>query len=208
MKKMIHKIGECTLYLGDSLEIMNDFPDNSIDMVFTDPPYGKDFISLYVDTAKQCKRLLKDKGIAVFYASDYWFVETFNKMCKYLDYFYLFHLELPGQNALIFPRNITIGCKTLIVFSKGKTKSINRINNFIRSPQRDIGKVHKWQQSLYPAEYLIKGFSNENDVVLDPFLGSGTTGVACQNTNRKFIGIEIDEEFFRDAIERVENNLF
>ena len=56
-------------------------------------------------------------------------------------------------------------------------------------------------------EYLIKTSSNENDVVLDCFMGSGSTGVACMNTNRKFIGIEINEKFFDIAKKRIEESL-
>lgn len=188
---------------GDCLDVMKDIPDNSIDLIFTDPPYGKSTINLYIDVAKCAKRILKEKGLAVFYASDYWFPQTFNEMCRYLDYFYLFHLELPGNNALIFPRNITIGCKTLMVFSKGQTRSHNRINNFITSPQRDTGKLHKWQQSSFPAEYLIKGFSKPNEIILDPFIGSGTTLDACIKTGRNFVGIDISHKYCEIARQRI-----
>jgi site-specific DNA-methyltransferase (adenine-specific) len=56
-------------------------------------------------------------------------------------------------------------------------------------------------------EYFIKTSSNENDVVLDCFMGSGSTGVACMNTNRKFIGIEINEKYFDMAKKRIEESL-
>lgn len=53
-------------------------------------------------------------------------------------------------------------------------------------------------------EYIIETSSNENDLVLDCFMGSGSTGVACKNTNRDFIGIELDEKYFNTAKERIE----
>ncbi len=52
-------------------------------------------------------------------------------------------------------------------------------------------------------EYMIKTYTNEGETVLDFTMGSGTTGVACKNLNRKFIGIELDEEYFRIAWERI-----
>ena len=57
------------------------------------------------------------------------------------------------------------------------------------------------------AERAINNFSKENDVVLDPFMGSGTTGVACKNLNREFIGIELDKNYFDMAEKRIEETL-
>ena len=54
-------------------------------------------------------------------------------------------------------------------------------------------------------EYLVKIHTNKNDIILDPFMGSGTTGIACMNTGRKFIGIELNEKYFNIAKERLKN---
>lgn len=64
--------------------------------------------------------------------------------------------------------------------------------------------VHPTQKPVELLEYLIKTFSNENDLVLDNTMGSGSTGVACMNTNRRFIGIELDEKYFNIAKKRIE----
>ena len=85
-----------------------------------------------------------------------------------------------------------------------KKAGTDRINNFVKSPHREMG-LHKWQQSLYPAEYLIKGFSYENDIILDPFIGSGTTAVACKNLNRRYIGYEINKEYYDIVNKRLQN---
>ena len=66
------------------------------------------------------------------------------------------------------------------------------------------GKVyHSTQKPVALCEYLIKTYTNEGDIVLDNCMGSGTTGVACKNLNRKFIGIELDEEYFKIAQDRI-----
>ncbi len=67
------------------------------------------------------------------------------------------------------------------------------------------GKVHPTQKPVALMEYLIKTYTNENETVLDFTMGSGTTGVACKNLNRNFIGIELDENYFNIAKERIEN---
>ena len=77
------------------------------------------------------------------------------------------------------------------------------------------GKYHPTQKSVNLLEYLIKTYTNENNLVLDNTMGSGSTGVACVNTNRKFIGIELDEKYYdisckriKDAINEKKQSLF
>lgn len=65
--------------------------------------------------------------------------------------------------------------------------------------------VHQTQKSVPHIEQYLKLHSKENDVVLDPFMGSGTTGIACVNTNRRFIGIELDENYFSIAKKRIDD---
>lgn len=65
---------------------------------------------------------------------------------------------------------------------------------------------HPAQFPITMIERLIKGWSNENDIVLDPFMGSGTTAIAAINTNRNYIGFEMDEEYYKASIERINNH--
>ena len=68
------------------------------------------------------------------------------------------------------------------------------------------GTVHPTQKPVALFEYLIKTYTNEGDTVLDNVMGSGTTGVACKNLNRNFIGMELDEDYFNIAKNRIENH--
>ena len=76
----------------------------------------------------------------------------------------------------------------------------------IKCVHNSSGKVHPTQKPVALMEYLIKTYTNENELVLDFTMGSGTTGVACVNTNRNFIGIELDETYFNIAKERIEKH--
>lgn len=71
----------------------------------------------------------------------------------------------------------------------------------------NIKRKHPAQFPEQLAQDHIISWSNENDTVLDPFMGSGTTGVACKLLNRNFIGIELDENYFKIAKERIENTV-
>lgn len=68
---------------------------------------------------------------------------------------------------------------------------------------RDKSKFHPTQKPVPLLEYLIKTYTNEGETVLDNCMGSGSTGVACLNTNRNFIGIELDENYFKIAEQRI-----
>ena len=70
----------------------------------------------------------------------------------------------------------------------------------------DEGKLHPTQKPIALYEYLVKTYSNEGDTIFDPCMGSGTTGVACLNTNRDFIGIERDENYYAIAEERLKTD--
>jgi DNA modification methylase len=75
--------------------------------------------------------------------------------------------------------------------------------NLIEFDKIRNGSVHPTQKPVALLEYLIKTYTNENDTVLDFTMGSGSTGVACKNTNRKFIGIEMDKNYFDIAEKRI-----
>lgn len=76
--------------------------------------------------------------------------------------------------------------------------------NIITIPQQRVKGGHPTQKPVALLEYLIKTYTNEGDAVLDNCMGSGSTGVACLNTGRNFIGIELDEHYFNVAKERIE----
>ena len=95
---------------------------------------------------------------------------------------------------------------------RSEIKQVVTKNTGLRYPRSiqkfalDKEKLHSTQKPVALFEYLIKTYTNENEVVLDSTMGSGSTGVACVNTGRKFIGIELDEKYFNIAKERIEKS--
>lgn len=99
--------------------------------------------------------------------------------------------------------------------SYGKYKNLKSVNNEYYptsilefSNANQIKKCHSTQKPVSMLEYLIKTYTHPGEVVLDNCMGSGSTGVACMNTNRKFIGIELDENYFNIAKERIERSTY
>lgn len=97
---------------------------------------------------------------------------------------------------------------------KGGKWTFNRLSDTYEIPEilggltpksEKLNGGHPTQKPVYVMEWLLERLTNENDLILDPFMGSGSTGVACMNTNRKFIGIELDENYFNMANQRLQN---
>jgi DNA modification methylase len=82
----------------------------------------------------------------------------------------------------------------------------NKVKSNILKYKKDYDGHHPTQKPVLLLEDLIKTFSNENDLVVDLTMGSGSTGVACKNTNRDFIGIEMNDEYFKIAQQRIKEN--
>lgn len=103
-------------------------------------------------------------------------------------------------------RKIQIGAKTIVAFSKGKPalEKFKWLRNMLdMGMQSKCHRLDSWEQSYYDAGYFINGYSLPNDVVLDPVMGSGTTGVAARKLGRQFIGIDQDHDQYRTAKGRI-----
>lgn len=116
------------------------------------------------------------------------------------------------QNLLVWKKNnITPNryylnnCEFILMLRKGKARNINNLGtkSILEIPNIIGNKKHPTEKPVELMKILIENSSNENDIVLDPFMGVGTTGIACKELKRDFIGIEIDKEYFNIAKERL-----
>lgn len=120
-------------------------------------------------------------------------------------------LDKPYKHALPINKSITDNVRNTNLTSNGERiykiyeySSKHSILKFAR--EKNKTKVHPTQKPVKLLEYLIKTYTNKGDIVLDFTMGSGSTGVACKNTNRNFIGIELDEKYFNIAKKRIETS--
>ena len=120
------------------------------------------------------------------------------------------------QNLLVWNKNNATPNKyymnqheLILMLRKGKAKNINNMGtkNILVVPNIIGNKKHPTEKPVDLMKILIENSSNENDLVLDPFMGSGSTGIACKESNRKFIGMELDEKYFNIAKSRIDNTL-
>jgi len=221
-------MSSCELILGDCLEKMKDIADGSVNLVLTDPPYniardnnfktmgrsGIDFgewdkgfdLFSYID---ECYRVLdKDGSFIVF--NDWKNLGDISKYAESLGFLTKDMLRLEKTNPM--PRNrdrrYVTDYECAIWFTMPKAKWVfNRQDEGYQRPKfvHSIQKgLHPTQKNLALMENLIRIHSDEGQKILDPFMGSGTTGVAAKNLNRDFIGVELDETYFNIAKKRIE----
>ena len=169
--------------------------DNSVDLILTDPPYPKEFLPLWNKLGEVASRVLKPGGYLVSYSGQLYLPEVLIALHKHLSYCWMVNLQHTGQNQLVHARNAICTYKPILIFRKGDPgKFDNTIVDTISSDYRDKD-FHKWGQCESGFMYLMKSFSNPNDLVLDPFLGGGTTLAVAKDLKRRCIGIEIDPQY-------------
>ncbi len=209
-----------TIKQGDCLELMKEIPDKSIDLILTDPPYGMNFQSNF--RKEKYKKINNDENLL-------WIDDFLKESYRVLKDNTCIYIFCSWHNVDIFKKNIEkyFKIKNIIIWVKNNTSMGDlkgsyapkyemvifahkgrRLMNGFRYPdvieaKRTNNKLHPTQKPIELLEKFIMASSNENDIVLDPFTGSGSTGVACINTNRNFIGFELDEKYFEIAKERL-----
>lgn len=234
---------------GDCLQLMKDIPDQSIDMIFCDLPYGTtqnhwDSTIPLEPLWKEYSRIIKDAGCIALWAQApfshmlamsnpklyryEWVIEktkgtghlNARKMpLKAHETVQIFYRKLPQY----YPQ-MTDGHPPVHSFTKhstdgsnyGKTKvgisgggSTQRYPRDVLSFQWDTQRssLHPCQKPINACEYFIRTYTKPGDLVLDNCMGSGTTGVACINTGRAFIGMELDDTYFQISQKRMEETL-
>ena len=192
------------LRLGDFRNVLSDI--EPINLILTDPPYTAEYLPLWGDLAKFAKNKLKDNGYLIAYSGQYHLPQVINYLSSELDYIWTFCLYHEGNTQIVNNVNVICRWKPILIFQKNKTKFKDTIQDYIILDKREKG-YHNWQQGLPAIQKFIEYFTNPGDIVCDPFSGSGTVVLACKNSNRLFIGAEINIENYNIAKERTQNGL-
>ena len=213
----VEHIGDATLYLGDCREILPALP--KVDAVVTDPPYGISYVSAWrkggptepiandqdapLNSVPLMASRLKDGG-ALYLATRYDVAGQWNDA--------VIGSGLRMKTPIFWDKtNHTSGdldgdfggqVEIFIFAHQGRHKLRTRCGNLWRFP-REGASAHPTPKPVGLMERILSCSTDVGGVVLDPFMGSGTTGVACANLGRKFIGIEISEKYFDIACERI-----
>ena len=158
------------------------------------------------------KRILSPHGNIFIFTSYNLLGEWHKYFDKEFDTFQFMVWHKTNPVPCVYKKTFLNSCELIIcLWNKGHIWNFttqNEMHNFIQSticsyPERLKSPRHPTQKPVSILEHIIKIASNENSIVLDPFMGVGSTGVACSRLNRYFIGIEIDKDYYEAAIKRL-----
>lgn len=194
--------GTARLILGDFRERGTEIADGSVDLIFTDPPYPEESLPLWRDLGAFAARVLKPDGLLLAYTGAMYLPQILNMLGENLDYWWTGSIVLDGPHSRVYARQIAQGSKPLLFYVPHGGKPRAWFEDTYRS-EGEQKESHDWQQSIGAAIHYIEKMTDAGDLVVDPFLGGGTTGVAAVQTGRVFIGFEIDKAAFVEASERI-----
>lgn len=238
---------------GDCLELMKSIPDQSIDFILVDPPYGTtqckwDSVIPFTPMWEQVNRIIKDDGAIVMFGAQPYTSALIMSNIKMFKYSWVWEKNKSTgflnakKQPLRNSEDIVVFYKKQCRYNPQKSKGNKKVNYYTKntsdgdtvgktkvgikgggSTERypttvlkfkvvnqdgtsDGGNYHPTQKPIKLLEYLIKTYTLPGQIVLDFAMGSGSTGVACKNLDRNFIGIELDGKYFEIAKNRIENH--
>jgi site-specific DNA-methyltransferase (adenine-specific) len=246
-KQIVNTPQHNIIFNEDCLEGMKSLPDNSIDMILCDLPYGTtqckwDSIIPFDKLWEQFHRVIKKNGVMALTASQPFTSFVVRSNVKNFKYSWIWEKsKATGYlNAKKRPMNAH---EDVLIFSKGTPRYFPQMTNgepynkgkahrptdvygkqksvlvedkkgiryprsvqYFKTAESEGEVIHPTQKPISLFEYLIRTYSLENEIILDACMGSGSTAIACINTNRKYIGYELDTKYYNDSLTRISNS--
>ncbi len=201
---------ECDVHVADVRSLVEAQGEHlafrTVDLILTDPPYGKEHLGLYIALAQFASRYLRDGGSLAVMCGQAWLPDVFLAFagCGDLRYNWtLAYLTPGGQSPQIWPRKVNSFWKPVLWFVRSEYDG-RWLGDVAKSATNDNDKrFHDWGQSESGMLDLLERLSLPNDLVCDPFVGGGTTAAVCKASGRRFVGFDVDEQ----AVERTRRRL-
>ena len=202
------------LHHGDFSELLNKgiIKDNSVDFIITDPPYDKESIPLFKGLAEFSRWALKPGGSLLCLGGTMWWREQLAEMEREsegsdLRYWWMltyYMTDRPQKASQIFPRKVYVKWKPIFWFVNGEYTG-EWVQDTVECPPQDAEtkQYHEWGQHVKPYMDIVNAFAFPGQLIVDPFVGGGTTAIAALQRGCGFVGSDIDEEAINTTRERV-----
>lgn len=191
------------IVLGDFREKADEIPDNSVDLIFTDPPYDRAAIKLFDGLGEFAAKKLRPGGSLVFYLGQIQLPSALEILSKHLRYWWCCSCYHSGPTLLRMNEyGIVNGWKPILWFVKESRGDKETFINDVATGTKEKSH-HEWQQAEAEALYFIEKLTKPGDFVVDPFCGGGTTPSVCEKHGRKWKAFEIDPANYARSCERI-----
>jgi site-specific DNA-methyltransferase (adenine-specific) len=189
---------------GDFRERLADVPDGSADLIVTDPPYPAEFLPLWSDLAEVAARVLRPQGVMLAMSGKIHVDEVMQRLGQHLAYGWIYCQPLERGLTRIIARNILQEWKPVLAYSNGKWPSgrIDQHGDRFDSGHREKAR-YRWEQDAGPMVDIIKVHLPEGGLVVDPFAGTGSFGIAALLASCTFLGVEADADRFKTCTDRL-----
>jgi len=197
------QIKENTFTCADISEMLREIPENNADAILTDPPYPREFIECWSGLSEFGNKVLKNGRFLFAYSGQLNLPEVYKRMGEKMKYVWQFALLHNGGSQAVHPSHVMCGYKPILVYCKDKPcfPDVGYFKDTIPGTGREKSN-HPWEQSADELVRIILHYTKPNDLIIDPFCGSGTTGIACYKTGRRFICSDKEEKWIRIAQQR------
>jgi hypothetical protein len=192
--------------IGRFQDVASEIADESVDLIFTDPPYDRDSVPLYSDLADVAARVLVPGGSLITYLGMLHLPDVVARLSEKLHYLWPIAIIHTGPSLRMVQFGIANKWKPLLWFVKGTNRyDVNHwVDDLITSkPEKES---HDWQQGIIEASYYIEHLSDPGGLVFDPFCGSGTTAVAAKQLGRRWVTCETDADSAAIARKRINDS--
>lgn len=199
----VKKAEHCTLYHCSVSDLSHYIQPDCIDCIITDPPYPKEFLSVYDDLAAFADYALKPSGSLIVMVGQSYLPEIIEKLSKHLTYQWTCAYLTPGgQSPQLWQRNVNTFWKPLLWYVKGEYTG-QWIGDVCKSDVNHNDKSkHEWGQSESGMTDILDRFTKIDQLVCDPFIGGGATAIAAMEMKRRFVGCDIDKTYVTALEER------
>lgn len=191
-----------SVVIGDFRAEADAVADGSASLIFTDPPYDRKSLDLFGPLGEFAAAKLCDGGSLICYVGHIQLFAAHAELAKHLRHWWTICCLHSGGASLMKEYGIRANWKPVLWFVKGTRHDKENIVSDVMSGGREKDH-HDWQQSDAEADYWITELTVADDLVVDPFLGGGTTGVVAKRLARRFLGFEIDYATAERAIVRI-----
>lgn len=200
--------GDVDIRLGDFREVLADVPDGSVDAIITDPPYPGEFVCLFTDLSKLAARILKPSGVLVVMCGQYYLPEYIAALGDSMRYRWTAAYIAQGARTRVHAARVGTGWKPLLIYQRHDAQDVpflvDDLFDAASSTSDGVDKrFHRWGQSEPGIAEIVERFTEPGQLVVDPFLGGGTTAVVCRDLGRRFIGCDIDAAAVATSRERL-----